>query len=443
MIAGILKTDIDFDAQINAITTHSDLCQIGDLFIALPGEKFNGADFLHEAKKRGAVTLSETKNGDLRVRSANEALLAIASAYADIISPKYRIAITGSTGKTTVKDFTASILSSVMKTHKTKDNLNNSIGVPYTLLSTPTDTAALVCEMGMNHKGEIDILSRAVRPDVSVITNVGSAHIGNLGSKKAIAEAKLEIQNGMNESAKTVIFEKETLLSDAKNPYIISYVNENADLFARILSKTKHGAEIYIKTASYETAVSTALYSDQTIDSLLMAIAVSDIIGIDAEKITSAVKGITPDSLRQKFIYANGYKIYDDSYNSSPEAVIADLKMLKEYEDKVSAVIGDMLELGKECRQLHQKIGAECARHSVKKLYAFGEYAEDTAYGAINAGMKKECVFINADLSCPQLTAMQISKSYSSETLLIKASHSVKADRIIHILENEKRIDFD
>ena len=117
--------------------------------------------------------------------------------------------------------------------------------------------------------------------------------------------------------------------------------------------------------------------------------------------------------------------------------------MLREYEYEVSAVIGDMLELGEKCRQLHRKIGAECARHSVKKLYAFGEYAEETAYGAINSGMKEECVFINTDLSFPQLTAMQISKSYSGETLLVKASHSVKADRIIHILENEKRIDFD
>ena len=436
-IAKTLGITIDFDREINAVATHSALCEKGDLFIALRGENFDGSAFIDEARKKGAFVLSESEQADFRVNCAHKALLDIACAYKEIIAPKYIVAITGSVGKTTVKDFTYTLLSSQMTAHKTYGNYNNIIGVSYTLLSAPKNADALVCELGMNHIGEIDVISRAIKPDISVITNIGTAHIGNLGSREKIAQAKLEIQNGMK-SGRTVILKDEPLLSGARTPYTISYTDENADLFARILSKNQSGSEIFVKTKNFQNVFATKLFSSHTVNSLLIAIAVCDILSINADAIFKAAENIKPDTLRQKFIYSNGYKIFDDSYNSSPEAVIADLKMLREITEEASAIIGDMLELGEKSQMLHRYIGGECARQSIKKLYAFGEYANDIAFGAIEAGMDKRCIFINNDVSFPELTAQQISESYAGETLLVKASHSLNAYRIIEILTNER-----
>ena len=438
MIAKSLKAVNNSDKKINAITTHSAMCEKDDLFIALPGEKVDGAIFIEEARKKGAFILSTSEKADFKVNCPYTALLDIASYYKETINPKYTVAVTGSVGKTTVKDFIHTLLSSNFKTHKTSGNYNNILGLSYTLLSMPESTEALVAEIGMNHKGEIDVLSRAIKPDISVITNIGTAHIGNLGSKKAIAEAKLEIQSGMN-GGKTIIFKEESLLSSARNAYLLSYSDKNADLFAAIISRTSESSKIYVKTKSFEMIFESELYSKHTIDSLLIGIGVCDIIGIKPEKIYEGIQNITANTLRQKFINKNGYRIYDDSYNSSPEAVIADLNMLTELGNENSALIGDMLELGENSREYHRQIGEECANHFLKKLYTFGKYAEDIACGAIDAGMKSECVFINTNLSAPEITASQTAKSYNGETLLIKASHSVRADRITEILTQERR----
>ena len=439
MIAETLKIRSSLMGEIKAITTRAELCKKDDLFIALKGERFDGASFISDARKNGAYILSETNEADFKVKSSEKALLDIAAAYKKIINPKYTVAVTGSVGKTTVKDFTGALLSSKMNTHKTKDNNNNIIGVAYTLLSAPKNTEALICELGMNHKGEIDILSRAAIPDISVITNVGTAHIGNLGTRKEIAEAKLEIENGM-QGGKTIVFKEEPLLSSAKNIYTVSYTDSSADLFAEVLRRSLGGTEFFIKTKSFEKLFFSELYSKHTIDSLIMAIAVCDVIGLDSQAIYDSVKNIGENNLRQRFIFGNGYKIFDDTYNSSPEAVVADLNMLVEFEAKTSALIGDMLELGDDSENLHRYIGAECAKHSLKKLYAFGKYAKYVRDGAVAAGMEKNCIFINEDVTNPELSAKQISDSYDGETLLIKASRLIRAERIIEILTKERGV---
>ena len=436
-LARILDIKIDRDEEINAITTDSRLCENKDLFIALKGERFDGSIFTDEAKKKNAFVLSERADADLKVESSEEALLKIASSYKKSIEPRYRIAITGSVGKTTTKDFIHTILSLKLKSHKTKENSNNIIGLSYTMLSAPRDTEALICEIGMNHTGEIDMLSRALEPNIAVITNIGSAHIGNLGSKECIAKAKLEIENGMT-VGKTVIFKSEPLLANVKNPYFISDREDFGDMFYRIDERRADGTALFIKTKRIEGTFKTSLSSLHTVNSLLCAIAVSDIIGFTEDEIRSALKRITEDQLRQRVIKKNGYKFYDDSYNSSPEAVIANLKMLSERKENISALLGDMLELGERSEELHRFIGKECARYGIKKLYAFGRYAKFIAAGAMAEGMRSGSIFINESVSRPQITAEEIKSSYSGETILVKASHSLHAERIIELLTKEE-----
>ena len=436
-ISNVLDVPINEDAEINAITTDSRLCEKSDLFIAIPGENTDGRNYIDQAFFSGAFVVADSDKATFKVDDAKNALLKIAAYYKEKIKPAYTVAVTGSVGKTTTKDFIATLISAVMPTHKTKDNYNNILGLSYTLLSMPTNTRALVCELGMNHKDEINVLSRALKPDVSLITNIGTAHIGNLGSKKAIAEAKLEIQNGMN-GGKIIVFKEEELLKEAQNPFFISRICEEADIFFTELCRSENGSEIFVKTKNYEKIFTTNLNSSHTIDSLMLAVAVCSVIGIPENDIANGIKNISRESLRQKFLTFNGYTIFDDSYNSSPEAVIADLKMLSEQNLNISALIGDMLELGCESKKLHRCIGAQCAKYSVKKLYAFGKYADEVAKGAYFAGMKKKDIFVNKDLSHPKRTAMHIRKSYEGETILVKGSHNVNLDRIIQLLKRKE-----
>lgn len=428
----VCNTDAE-DTEINAITTNSKLCEKNDLFIALKGEKFDGADFIKEAKRRGAFVLSE-RNGDLAVKNAYSALLKIAEYYKDAVSPEHTIAITGSCGKTTVKDFTHILLSTSMSTHKTKGNYNNCVGLAHTLLTLPSCTAALICELGMNHSGEIRELSRALHPDISVITNIGTAHIGNLGSRDAIANAKLEIEDGMKRG-KTIFFKEEPLLKQAKNPYFISLSDKSADMYAKVISRSINGSRLLVKTVSDEYEIHSPLTSEHTLNSLLLSVAAATVAGLSSADIAKSASKINSDTLRQKFITVGGFKIYDDSYNSSPDAVITALRMLKEREERFSALLGDMLELGEKSEEMHELVGKECAKNNAVNLYAFGKFAKSIEKGALLEGMKKENIFTNTDLSRPDVSAFQIKESYKNERILIKASHSIDISRIIHILE--------
>ena len=421
------------DVKINAITTNSKLCEKNDLFIALKGEKFDGADFVKEAKRKGAFVLSE-RDGDFTVKNAYSALLKIAEHYKELASPKYTIAITGSCGKTTVKDFTHLLLAPYMSTHKTKENYNNSLGVAHTLFTLPYAATVLVCEVGMNHIGEISELSRALHPDISVITNIGTAHIGNLGSREAIADAKLEIEDGMNDG-KTIFFKEEPLLLKAKNPYFISFCDRNADMYVEILSRTEEGSRIFIKTNANEYQIASPLTSIHTLNSLILSVASATVIGLSPIEIVKAAEKIDSSALRQKFLTVSGFRIYDDSYNSSPDAVITDLRMLKERQEAFSALIGDMLELGDKSEALHEMVGRECAKNKASKLYLFGNFAKSIAKGAIIEGMDEKNIFVNTDLTRPDLTAFQIKETYENERILIKASHSVNIKRVIDILK--------
>lgn len=433
MIGSLFGHEITSDTEINFITTDSRIAEKNDLFIALRGEKFDAHSFIDDVKRKNAIVISESDSGDIKVKNTYSALLMIAELYKSFVSPKYTVAVTGSCGKTTVKDFIYKILSSEFKAHKTQNNYNNAVGLAHTLLTIPKSTSHLICEIGMNHKGEISELSRALRPDVSVITNVGTAHIGNLGSREEIAKAKMEIEDGMT-YGKTVIFKEEPLLSHVKKPYFVSYEDKSADLYARILSRNHDGSKLYIKTKADEFCVATQLSSSHTLDSLILSIAASDAIGVNPEVIQNAAAAISESDLRQKFMLLGGYRIYNDSYNSSPDAVISALRMLSEREDKISVLLGDMLELGEKSIELHRYVGEECAKFNVKKVYAFGPLAVEIAHGAKKGGIREDFIFTNEDIMRPDITASQIRKSYENERILVKASHSVNIERIIDLL---------
>lgn len=426
------------DIPINAIVTNSKEAQKNDLFIALKGDVFCGEDFVKEAAQNGAFILSvRDKKAEITVPSAEAALLNIASYYKrKLKNLRYTIAITGSVGKTTAKNILSEVLKSKYTVHSTYKNYNNYLGVSHTVLTAPIDCEILVIEMGMNHLREISMLSSAVSPNISVITNIGTAHIGNLGNRETIAKAKLEIADGMT-SPLIIVPTEETLLMKAEGRYGFSISGENADCFLKNIKEDECGTVFDILTKTHEIRnLRINIPGKHILSSVAIAASVLDAAGDDLTILREALPEIKGERVvRAKMLKCGKYNVYDDTYSASYEATIANFELLAQKKQKMCCVLGDMLELGAQTKLLHEKIGAAVFKYGFKRLFTFGKSATNIAIGAQRAGMLREFIFINEDIDKPQITAEQINNNCTSEELLFfKASHAVHAEKILEFL---------
>ncbi len=421
-----------------AISTDSRYIKRGDLFFALKGEHFNGENFSGAAYSRGAIPITSNKeqNG-IYVNDTAKALLRLAKYYKTrLTNLKHTVAITGSVGKTTTKEFLFVLLSGNYKTHKTKENFNNKIGLPLSILSAPSDTEILILEMGMNHHGEISELSKCASPDISVITNIGTAHIGNLGSRENIAMAKFEITDGMN-GGYVIIPEGEALLPKRENTITFSTQRKSADIYIYILYNE---GKIQVKHKDAETEARITPMASHNLECLCAAVAAAFACGIKSESLKTRFSLISRENTRQTIIRLHDFYILSDYYNSSLEAVISALDYMHSLDGfkAKSALIGDILELGSMTKEIHRKIGAECAEKNLKHLYLFGVYSDFIKEGAIGSGMDECCIFVNKDTSRPKITAEKIFKNHiAGEIILFKASHALELGRILELLKKE------
>ena len=404
--------------EIGFITTDSRECNSGDLFISLSQNPESAKAHLIEAGSKGAVTLG--KGGDIEATDTTEALLKIAEHYKSTLpSLKHTVAITGSVGKTTTKEFLKEIAGTKYKTFANHGNKNNLIGLPLTILSAPKDTELLVLECGMNHIGEISRLSRCAHPDVAVITVIGTSHIGNLGSREAIAKAKCEITHGMKGSGAVVCGIDEPLLETLECRITFSCVDPNADCFLSsdyAVLKLPQSAPIKI---------SLPFAQPHLISNLAAACAAAYAVGISREQIADGIKKIGSEHLRHRIIRYNGYTIVDDAYNASFESTGAAIGLIKSiYASRHIALLGDILELGEFTRSIHEQIGELIASTDITKLLLVGEYAEYTRRGAVKRGMNSDdiIIFPNAD-NIKKLASDIRALLRRGDALLIKASH--------------------
>ncbi len=420
------------DAEISYICTDSRELAEGGLFFAIgEGEKYTKTALL-----QGACVSSENKDCIL-VNDVNAALLKLASYYKTKLKRlKKVIAVTGSVGKTSVKDYTAALLCSKYKTHKSFGNYNNEIGLPLSLLTAPADTEILILEMGMNHLGEIERLSLCAKPDICIITNIGSAHIGNLGSREKIAEAKREITLGM-ENGISIIPSDEPLLADIR-PCI--KIGENADVCFSILKESDEGLRFRINSKLGITEEIHFPWSGEHFaKNLSFALAAAIECGMNLDELNERFFDYSLFIPRQKIVKTDDLLLYDDSYNASAEAFIADFKILALHKGKKSAVIGDVLELGEKTEEIHKAIGALAVKFKLDRIYPFGKYAPLVAKGAAEAGFREENIFINTDSLMPENTAKLICmNSQSGEMILIKGSRATKTERIIECIKAVK-----
>lgn len=427
----------------------------GDCYIGIKGEKFDGSKFWETALENGAETvivqdvdfaekdIEKWKNKNIiKVENTLEALYEIAKYKRNLYNIPV-IAITGSVGKTSTKDMIANVVSQKYKTLKTQGNHNNNIGLPFTILELQ-DEEAMVLEMGMNHFGEISLLTSIAKPTLCVITNIGTSHIGNLGSRENILKAKLEILEGLRE------------------PVVV--INNDNDLLHKWYEKNKENFNIHtygIKEKSMLNATNTKLEEQSSsfeceinekvenikvnvggehfILNALCALTVGTLLEIPNDKL---VYGIENFELTQKRMdicnLKNDIKIINDAYNASFESMQASLHVLSEYKERRKiAVLGDMFELGEFAKELHKKVGEEVANNKIDILIANGEnakYIVETAKEKLN---NENIYYLNTKEKIEEML-QKISKP--GDVILFKASNGMQfykiAERMIELWKN-------
>ena len=342
------------------------------------------------------------------------------------------VGVTGSNGKTTTKELIAGVLSSRYRVHKTEGNLNNHIGLPLTLLSAPPDAEAAVVEMGMNHRGEIALLSRLAAPDIGVITNVGDAHLEFLGSREGIAEAKLEIREGLSEEGTLIIHGDEPLLTgrvrgESRKVIRIGWGRENDD-FPEDVTLSEKG--ISFRSAAYGTRFELFLPGRHNVLNALMAAAVGRVLGLPEEAIAEGLRRVRPAGMRLETVVAeNGMRVINDAYNANPTAVRAAIDWLADLEPEKEkwVLLGDMTELGADEERYHREIGRYAVEKGVRRVYTFGDRGKWIAEGAKEAGKE-----IRAEHFASLEDAAKTLRDQGNEgvLLLVKASRMVRLERV-------------
>lgn len=423
----------------------------GDVYIGIKGENFDGNKFWKQALEKGASCVIienidfEKENIEdykdktiIKVENSLEALYKIAKFKRELYNIPV-IAITGSVGKTSTKDIIANVVSQKFKTLKTIGNNNNNIGLPFTILRLK-DEEAMVLEMGMNHFGEISLLTSIAKPNICIITNIGTSHIGNLGSRENILKAKLEILEGSKEQ--TIILNNDNdLLHDwykkNKNEYKIKTfgINNKSDLMAENISyeKDKSSFECMLNNKKYHLEVPIA--GEHFVLNSLCASLVGETLNINPEKILSGIKGFELTKKRMDIsTLKGGIKIINDAYNASFESMQASLKYLAEFkENRKIAVLGDMFELGDFSEKLHRKVGSEVHKNNIDILICVGESAKYIVEQAKEEGMNKNDIYYyenKADIL--KLLKKIMTKD---DVILFKASNGMKLFDLVEELK--------
>ena len=410
-------------------STDTRTIKAGDIYIPLKGESFDGSNFIEKAIDSGAkgyFTSDRTKIFNkaafiLYVKDTKEAYLQLANFYKNKIKP-YTIAVTGSSGKTTVKEMMYSVFKNAGNTVKSILNHNNEIGLCQTLSSLENDTKYLIVEMGMRGLGEIELLSKYAQPDIAVIVNVGSAHIGRLGSLLNIAKAKFEITKYLNPKGILISHKNELIeqIND-KTHQTVYFSLEDKNL--EIKEMTSKSCRFEYKKQEYKLNVG----GEHNIQNALSVIEAGLFAGLTSDIIAKGLEEFAPIEKRWDIKEINGFKIINDSYNSNPESVKAALKTFLLYtESPKSVVLGDMGELGLNEEEYHKETGKFLEQFECDYVLTIGELAKH-----INPTNKKTIHFDNKT----DLVAFIKKNLPKGSNILLKASRFMRFEEIIEELD--------
>lgn len=441
-------TPVDRLLLIRGISTDTRKMKPGSLFVPLIGDRFDGHDFLDQAIEAGAVAAlwqsdhpypKQDKIPLIFVSDTLKALQQIASAYREELGIPI-IAITGSNGKTTTKDLVSSVLSVKFQVDQTEGNLNNHIGVPLTLCSMSEHTQVGVVEMGMNHAGEIAILSKIAKPNFAVITNVGESHLEYLGSREGIANAKLEIIEGLDSKGTFIVHGDEPLLlqklSEIKQKVIrIGFGEENDEFPQKIEAEDLSGIRFH--TSSFSTHFEVPLLGKHNILNALFAIQLGRLFKLMESEIQKGLEQAKITGKRLEMTRArNGMFIINDAYNASPTSMKAAIDLqhaVKSGLDKW-VLFGDMREIGRQEERYHREIGAYAVSKDIKRIYTIGEKGRWIAEGAREMNRDSSCIIKHFESHEEVIDHLQ-KEGGRNVLLLVKASLAMHLDKVVQKLK--------
>ena len=433
---------------------------VGDTYIGIKGEKFDGSLFWKDAFDKGAkiaiinkIDISEEelkKYNDkniIQVEDTIQAIGQIASYKIKIYKEKYNlkvVGVTGSVGKTSTKDIIANVLSKKYKVLKTEGNNNNHIGLPFTILRLKDEEVAVI-EMGMNHFGEISYLTKIAKPDIAVITNIGTSHIGNLGSRENILKAKLEILEGMEKKNIVINNDNDLLhnwyLKNKNNIEIHTFGIENESEFrAENLKLEENSSEFICENNNEKLNIKVPVGGEHFILNALCALTVGKLLNLNNEEITDGINSFELTAKRMEINHLkNNITIINDSYNASFESMKASILSLKNMKaNRRIAILGDMFELGKFSEELHRKVGTEIYKNNIDKLFLIGENAKFIGNEAEKEGYENKNILYFETRE--DLAKALIENLKNGDVALIKASNGMKLFEVAEKLKKELSI---
>lgn len=422
-------TLIGADCAFRSVSVDTRTLQSGDVYFALTGDQFDGHEFVPGAVARGAsaVVVERECSEDvpqLVVRNARQALGEIAALWLAQSNAK-RVALTGSNGKTTVKEMLRSVLSLLGNTLATDGNLNNDVGLPLTLFRIDRNVEYAVLEMGANHAGEIDWLASLVKPDIAVVNNVGPAHLDGFGSLQGVAAAKGEIFEHVNADGVAVVnldeFAADDWIARTSAGRVVGFsFKSGGDLHAEIVAD----GEIDIVEAGETHSLKIPLVGEHNLQNALTVAAVCRGLGVEWSVIQAGLAAMNAVPGRLVSSRVGGVLILDDSYNANPASATAALKVLASHAGgRRWCVMGEMAELGEDAADLHRKVGRQAAQLGIECFLSIGEHAVDArrGFGAKGVDYREHDALIG-DL----VAAVQ-----PGDTVLVKGSRSAKMERVV------------
>jgi UDP-N-acetylmuramoyl-tripeptide--D-alanyl-D-alanine ligase len=428
----LLGSDTAFDGV--SIDTRS--LSRGELFFAIAGPNFDGSKFLGQAASKGAAGAVVTHAVDENIAQiqVDDTRLALGALGADWRQRQAVtvVGITGSNGKTTLKEMTAACLGRTAPTLATAGNLNNDFGMPLMLLRLESSHEYAVLEMGANHAGEIAYLTALARPDVVVITNAAAAHLEGFGSIQGVAHAKGEILQGAQRPKYAVLNADDdyfdywqSLVNDIE---VLSFgLGENADVRADAIVVDNGRTRFLLHAQDSVVPVALQLVGMHNVRNACAAAAVATTLGVAISDVVLALEAVQPVSGRlQPLDGYNGASLYDDTYNANPLSVLAAAEFLVSLPGESYVVLGDMKELGDNELRLHQEVGEELRRYGVQRLFATG----DLCRGTVEAFGPGATWYASYD----ELAAQVLENMTSAVNVLVKGSRSMRMERIVDAL---------
>jgi UDP-N-acetylmuramoyl-tripeptide--D-alanyl-D-alanine ligase len=440
--AGATIQSGDGKILVSCVSTDSRTIKSGELFVALSGENFDAHNFLEQVAKAGAAgaIVSQNPPPDLpenfAILRATDTLVAyqdLAANYRKTL-PLRVLGITGSNGKTSTKDFAASILGRAFRVTKTEGNFNNHVGLPRTMLEANRDDQFAVWELGMNHPGEIASLARIASADAALITNIGIAHIEFMGSREAIAQEKGALAEAIDPGGFVVLNAEDEFSADIANrtrARVILAGIEKGTIRAIEVQQTSGGCEFTIVEGAHRCRAQLPVPGLHMVQNAMLAVAAGRAFGVSLEECAAGLVAAPLAKARLQIREINGVQFLDDSYNANPDSMKAALRTLMELDadGKRVAVLGRMLELGAESERGHREVGETAAMLGIDHLIAIAD--DSIARAAEKAGLENSAVAKDASEAAEMLSEIV----RPGDLVLIKGSRSSRTELVLAVIE--------